>query len=407
MRASVGTIVYCHLFLHCFLMNDTHWPRIWIAFLAGCIAAFQLGKTFASLALIIDDLELSLFQAGLILSLFSLIAAFAGAGFGLLSDRVGHMRTALTGMLVSACGAFLGATAAGIEVLLLSRLIEGFGFILAVVALPSLISRSASDRDRPLAMGIWGAFIPAGIGASMLITPFLLEWHGWRGLWNDIGIIILLWAVVLFVSFRGAARKSGIKPSSSDFISSVLRLGPLLVVSGFVCYSSLYQSLTAFLPTILITDYEVSLASAARLGALVVAANVVGNVSAGWLIGRGFTPWKLLAISFLAMGLCATLVFGSLSDPTIKTIAGILFSAFGGMFPGTAFVLAARYSPSPSHMALMAGFMLQGAGIGQTIGPLMVSSAVEFSGSWNSANLIVAVMAGIGLLCAWLLRGRT
>ena len=62
-------------------MNATHWPRVWIAFLAGCIGAFQIGKTFATLALIIDELGLSMVQAGLVLSLFSLIAAFAGAGF--------------------------------------------------------------------------------------------------------------------------------------------------------------------------------------------------------------------------------------------------------------------------------------------------------------------------------------
>ena len=67
----------------------------------------------------------------------------------------------------------------------------------------------------------------------------------------------------------------------------------------------------------------------------------------------------------------------------------------------------ARFSVTSSHMALMAGLMLQGAGIGQTIGPLMVSAIVEASGSWDSANLIVAGLAGIGLLCAGLLRSRT
>jgi fucose permease len=256
-------------------------------------------------------------------------------------------------------------------------------------------------------MGLWGAFMPAGIGISMLITPPLLELHGWRGLWNDVGFIMLLWCAVLFIAFRSTANKPGIRLSTSDFIANVLRLGPLLVVAGFVCYSSLYQSLTAFLPTILVTDYSVPLAQAARFGALVVVGNVIGNVSAGWLIGRGFAPWKLLIVSFIAMGLCATLVFASSSDPLVKTIAGFLFSAFGGLFPGTAFVLAARYSIHPSHMALMAGLMLQGAGIGQTIGPMMVSTVVEFSGSWNSANLLVVSFAAIGLVSAWLLRTRT
>src|SRR5210317_1366883 len=183
-------------------MNQSSWTRIWVAFIAGCIAAFQLGKTFASLALIIDELSLNLVQAGLILSLFSLIAAVAGAGFGLLSDRIGHVRMVLSGLAVSAGGAFLGAIAADIEFLLVSRLIEGLGFILAIVALPSLISRSASDRDRPLAMGLWGAFMPAGIGLSMIITPVLIDWHGWRGLWNDIGFIMLAWGAVLALTFR-------------------------------------------------------------------------------------------------------------------------------------------------------------------------------------------------------------
>lgn len=361
-------------------MNQTHWPRVWIAFLAGCIAAFQIGKTFAALSTIIGELDLSLVQGGLILSLFSLIAAFAGAGFGLLSDRFGHLHTAMVGLIISACGAFLGALASGIEMLLVSRLIEGFGFIITIVALPSLMSRSASDKNRPLVMGIWGAFMPAGIGASMLITPVLLEWHGWRGLWNDIGLIILIWAAILFFSFRKDESKSDAHLSSADLMRNILRLGPLLVVAGFVCYSSLYQSLTAFLPTMLVTDYDVPLATAAQFGAIVVVGNIIGNVSAGWLIGRGVIPWKLLTISFIAMGLCASLVFASFSDPGTKTISGFLFSAFGGMFPGTAFVLAARYSIKPSHMALMAGLMLQGAGIGQTIGPLMVSSVVEFSG---------------------------
>jgi len=330
-----------------------------------------------------------------------------GAGFGLLADRVGHLRMALVGLALSATGSFIGAQVSSLEFLLLSRLLEGFGFILTIVALPSLISRSASERDRPLAMGLWGAFMPAGIGMSMLITPLLVDWHGWRGLWNDVGIMMLIWGAVLYLAFRRSAAPPGLQLNAVDFIAKVLRLGPLLVVAGFVCYSSLYQSLTAFLPTMLVTGYDVPLAQAAHFGAIVVVGNIIGNISAGWMIGRGFAPWKLLTVSFVMMGLCAVLVFASITEPAFKVAAGFLFSAFGGMFPGTAFVLAARYSPSPAQMALMAGFMLQGAGIGQTIGPLMVSSVVEIANDWNYANLVVIAVAAIGFSCALLLRRRS
>ncbi len=382
-------------------MKKTLWSNVWIAFFAGCIAAFQIGKAFASLALIIDELGLSLVQAGSLLSLFTLIAALAGAGFGLLADRVGHLNMALSGLAISAIGSFLGAGADGINFLMLSRLVEGFGFIISIVALPSLISRSASDKDRPMVMGLWGAFMPTGIGLSMLITPVLLEWHGWRGLWNDIGFIMLVWACILFFAFRSHRKKHAAPANSLNFINSILRLGPLLVVAGFICYSTLYQSLTAFLPTMLVQDYAVELEMAAHFGAIVVVGNIIGNLSAGWLIGRGVPPWKVVTLAFCAMLVCASLVFATFTEPVIKVIAGFLFSAFGGLFPGTAFVLASRFSPSPSHMALMTGLILQGAGIGQTMGPMMVSSVVEYNDNWNYAILVVALMSIIGLTCAW------
>ncbi|HKJ50164.1 MAG TPA: MFS transporter [Gammaproteobacteria bacterium] len=386
------------------LEDRSDWLKIWVAFLAGCIAAFQIGKSAASLALIIDELGLSLFEAGLIVSLFTLVGALCGAAFGFVADRIGHLRTALAGLSISAAGSLLGAQTSEFSWLLATRLLEGFGFILAIVALPSLISRSASAADRPLAMGLWGAFMPAGIGASMLITPQLVAWHGWRGLWSDVGIVMLLWCLLLALAFRGARKIHRETPAASEVVANALRAGPLLLVGGFVCYSALYQPVTAFFPTLLITDRGLALGSAAYLGALVAVANVVGNLAAGWLIGRGVAPTRLLLTSFTAMGVFAALVFAPFTDPAVKTLCGIAFSAGGGLFPGTAFALAPRFAARPSHIALMSGLLLQGAGIGQTIGPLIVSGLVEHGGAWHYAGIEVALMAGVGLLCAGMLR---
>ena len=383
------------------------WLKIWIAFLAGCIAAFQIGKTAASLALIIEELSLSLFQAGLIVSLFTLVGALLGAGFGFVGDRIGHLRTACSGLAVSAAGSLLGALTEDFAWLLATRLLEGFGFILAIVALPSLISRSASPAQRPLAMGLWGAFMPAGIGASMLITPLLVDWHGWRGLWNDVGIVMLLWCALLVFGFRDRRQIVTETPALAEIVGNALRAGPLLLVGGFVCYSALYQPVTAFFPTLLITDRGLAFGSAAYLGALVAMANVMGNVTAGWLIGRGVAPTRLLITAFVAMGVFGALVFAPFTSPLVKTLCGIAFSACGGMYPGTAFALAPRFAAKPSHIALMSGLLLQGAGIGQTIGPLLVSGLVERGGAWVFASLEVMLFAVIGLACALLLRRTT
>jgi len=100
-------------------------------------------------------------------------------------------------------------------------------------------------------------------------------------------------------------------------------------------------------------------------------------------------------------------VFAPFTTPAVKTLCGIAFSACGGLFPGTAFALAPRFAARPSHIALMSGLLLQGAGIGQTLGPLMVSGLVEQGGAWHYAAIEVALMAVIGLLCARALGRRT
>jgi hypothetical protein len=51
--------------------------------------------------------------------------------------------------------------------------------------------------------------------------------------------MLLLWGVVLYLGFRRSPVQPGIQLNIGEFIGSILRLGPLLVVTGFVCYSSL------------------------------------------------------------------------------------------------------------------------------------------------------------------------
>ncbi len=382
----------------------TRWSRVWIAYLGGCIGAFQIGKVVASLPLLIDDLFLSLAEAGWVLSLFSLIAAAAGALFGMLADRYGPARLAVTGLVIAALGSFAGAASESFAWLISTRLLEGLGFILAIVSCPSLISRSVADRDRPLAMGLWGSFLPVGVAGSMLFTPLAIEWHGWRGLWGDVAWISLAWAVLILVTFTRDDKAGGPSPAFSALLAPVRKLGPFLLVIGFACYSALYQSVTALLPTMLVEDYEMLLSSAATLGSLVVVANVLGNVGAGWLIGRGVAPWLLLTVAFVMMGCCASLMFAAFTEPSIKVVLGLIFSACGGMFPGTAFVLAARLAATPAHVAMMAGLLLQGSGIGQTSGPLLTSAVVDASGIWSAAIPGFVSVAGLGLCCAMILR---
>lgn len=377
----------------------THWPRVWIAYLGGCISAFHIGKVVAALPLLIDNLGLTLTEAGWLLSLFTLISAVVGALLGMLADRLGPARLAVTGLCIAALGTWAGSLGNSFSWLIAFRMVEGLGFILTIVCCPSLISRSVVDRDRPLAMGLWGSFIPVGVSSSMFVTPLILDLHGWRGVWIDIGLLNLFWAFLIFMVFVRREKLSEHKaPQIADLIGPVKKLSTLMLVLGFACYSALYQAVTALLPTMLVSDYNMLLANAAYLGAFVVMVNMVGNIGSGWLIGRGLQPWLLQVVAIFTMGVSACFIFLPFTEPLVKMMFGVLFSVFGGLFPGTAFVLAARFSVTPAHVALMVGLLLQGSGFGQMIGPLITTAVVDASGTWEAAlpGFVIVTLIGLG-----------
>jgi MFS transporter, CP family, cyanate transporter len=376
---------------------ETRWWPITVAFLAGCFGAAQIGKVAASLSIVIDDLGLSLVEGGLMVSLFTLTTALGGALFGLLGDRYGHLVLAVTGLLISAAGAFAGAEANSVTTLLATRFVEGVGFTLAIVCLPPLISQMSSHHDRPLAMGLWGAFMPGGMALIMLVSPWLISLGGWRGQWSVVGWVLLLWALLLWLTFRRTGvLVSGDARSLLTIGAAMLRPGPLLLFGCFACYSAMYVPLTAFFTTLLVNQSHLSVELAAWIVAPVVAANIIGNLAAGWLVRRGVMPHRLQMLAFIVMGLGACLVFASFTPVIVKVVAGFMFSAFGGLIPGTLFIMAPGFASRPAQIAALSGLLLQGAGIGQTLGPLAVGAAVERLGDWGYASVTMVVASAAG-----------
>src|SRR3546814_11874796 len=67
------------------------------------------------------------------------------------------------GLALIALGSAAGALAGTVSMLLAARVVEGAGLLLIIVAAPAVLDRFAASRDRDLAFGIWGSFMPVGI----------------------------------------------------------------------------------------------------------------------------------------------------------------------------------------------------------------------------------------------------
>ena len=183
---------------------ETRWDIVALALGVGLIAAFQFGKVPPALPVLRAELGVSMVTGGWLASLLNLVAAGLGIAFGLAADRIGPRWTLLAALGAMAAGGALGGIAQGIAPLLAARLLESLGFVAVVVAAPAQIVRATRADDRNLAIGLWSAYLPAGVSLMLLAAPLVLAAVGWRGLWLANALLAAAYAA-LFVALTTRA----------------------------------------------------------------------------------------------------------------------------------------------------------------------------------------------------------
>ena len=183
-------------------MSKTSWPAVLLFLGAGIVAAFQVGKAPIALSDIRADFGAGLAQVAWVLSTFPMVGAVTGIAMGVLVSRVGARAMLPLGLAVIAAASLAGALAPALPWLLATRIAEGLGLLMVVIAAPSLITQVTHGDDRAKAFGMWGCFMPTGMALSMLAAP-LLSGLGWRGLW--LGMAALAGAYALAVTLRPGA----------------------------------------------------------------------------------------------------------------------------------------------------------------------------------------------------------
>ena len=381
----------------------------------GVSCALHVGKLPVAIPLLQAELALDLVQAGFLLSLVQLAGMSLGLVVGLLADRQGPRRVMLWGLSVLALGSLIGAAAPGVGVLLLSRVVEGAGFLLAVLPAPGLLRMHlTTPAGLSRALGWWGTYMPLGTSLALLLGVPLMAVAGWRGAWVLLSALSLLAVLVLW--FRVPADRPpppGQVTALWPRLSKTLRApGPWLVALGFFLYSGQWLAVIGFLPTI----YHAAGLGAgmvAVLSALAAAINMGGNIAAGRGLARGAQPAFMLVAGYLAMALGAWVAFGAEGHPVWQYLAVLLFSAVGGLIPGTLFGVAVNLSPGQDTVSTTVGWMQQFSSLGQFAGPPLVAWWVTRVGGWQWTWVMTGACSLLGLLVAaclhraWRRRGYT
>lgn len=371
-------------------------------FTAGVVAALYVGKLPPSLPVLRDEFGIDLVQASLLVSMIQLAGMLLGLFGGMVTDRVGPRRTMRTGLLGTAAGGLLGAVAPDAATLLASRVLESAGFLMTVLPGPALLARSVPAERLRGALGLWGAYLPAGFALALLAVPIATAVSGWRWTWGAIALASLVMAIGLgrVVPADPPWRRQG--PALGLVGDTVRSSRPWLLAAAFACYAAQWIGVTGFLPT-LYAESGVPLALAGALTAIAVAVNVAGNVAAGVLLQRGVPRAVLVAATAVAMAAGAWLCYGSDASFALRYAGVLVFCTFGGLIPGTLFASVAAYAPHPRAVGTTTGLMQQGSAVAQFLAPPLVAAVVASAGGWHATWWVTAGFAFGDLLLAVLI----
>lgn len=375
------------------------WPATLLLVGAGMVSAVQVGKAPAALEAVQAALDMPLAQAAWLLSAFGVVGAVLGIAIGVAADRFGAHRALLAGLLLQGIASAAGALARDPAVLIGSRVVEGVGFLGAIVAAPTLIAHIARGRDAAGPFAAWSTFMPAGMAIILLASPWLLS-HGWRALWwaGSAAALVLAGAVAWRAPRVPASH--GTASTAVLLRQTLLARGPICLLLLFMLYAGAWFALFGLLPVVLRDGLAATPVGANALTALAIGAGAAGNLAGGALSARVARPSSLLAWAFGASALLALAVATAPLGPGSRFALVVAFAAVSGIVPPALFAEAPAQAPHPAAVGVTLGMMMQGNNLGLVAGPV-VGAALTAAGGWPAlgAGVAAAACAAIGVAC--------
>lgn len=340
---------------------------------------------YTALPTLTHELHATATQGLWIINAYPLVMAGLLLGAGTLGDRIGHRRMFLIGLALFGLASLMAAYAPTAEVLIGARAFLAVGASAMMPATLALIRVTFEDeRERNIAIAIWGSLSVVGAALGPIVGGFLLG-HFWWGSVFLINVPVVLIAIIatLFVAPRVAGDSS--KPW--DIISSLQALVALsalviaikemahagsswlmplvaLAVAAIAAVVFVRRQLSLTFPLL---DFSIFRNNAFLSGTFAAAFSLfaIGGVQLAttqrFQLVEGYTPLQAgLLVSVAAFGSLPTAILGG----AFLHVIGLRILIAGGMAVGAVSVLVASYGITHGFAWMIVGLALMGAGVG-------------------------------------------
>ncbi len=404
--------------------------RKWWTLIVVCVATFMLllDITIVNVALpkIAIDLHASFTDIQWVIDAYALTLAALLLTTGSLADLLGRKLVFAIGLGLFSLASLLCGLAPSSLFLIIARGAQGIGGAIMFSTSLALLAQEFHGRERGTAFGAWGATIAASAAVGPLLGGGLTEGLGWQSIFF---INVPVGAVAIVLTLLRVAESRNPQGTRLDWLGTVTFTAALFMIVFAIIRSNeegwgsglidgLLAGGAALLVVFVVSQFrqrgamfDVTLFRKPTFGGASIAAFAV---SAGMfamflyivLYMQTILDYSPLAtgVRFLPFTVISFFVAGAAGKLTSHVPARLMLFAGLGL-TGLGLMLMRGLNASSGWTALLAGFLIAGAGVG-LVNPALASTAIgvvppERSGMASGINSTfrqVGVASGIAVL---------
>lgn len=373
----------------------------------ACTASAIVSNKFSpALTTLMDTFNITLTESSLLSSVVSIGGIVMALLSGAVATKIGNKKMCLIGILCLIVGSIIGLLTPNYIVLLLSRVIEGFGNAFMMVLGPSVIAKMFTKDKVGLPMGIQGVWNPLGGFLVLTLGAPIMAAASWQGLWwfgliLSIIVFVLVWFFVPEDSDIDEGDKRDGAASKGVNLVEVLKNPAVwllaLVMAGYTVTSVGVQG---FAPVYLQQAAGYTQQDASLVSSILPFGKMVGSILAGALMIKFRKKQNILVIILVIVAILSFFLFRFTADTSVFFIMGFFLITGTIMLftPPTAQSLNPELLTDPRAVAMSMGVIVFLQNIASFFAPTLITGSVEASGGdWSSAGVVVTICVVIAI----------
>lgn len=395
-------------------VSSKAWIVVIAIFIAGIGLAWTQNKVLPVIGLVQVDLNVGAGVAGWISGIFNVLGiALAFPAVGIVR-KMGIFKGGLMCMIVTLIGAIVGFFAGDEYMLLVSRVIEGFGISLISVIAPSTIAMWFPEDKRGLPMGIWSSWQMVAIAGGFLLTGAIIGPDAqWKHMWI-VSIILLVLGLILFAAFVRAP-KEGEQPNYADVEDTSVKVTEVfkhrsvyIIAIGGLGFGIAIMTFATWIATYWTNAAGLDAGLANSIVGYVYLAEIFTAILGGFILTRIKslkTRKRFVAID----GILYAFVFFAayhMVDMGAIIVVCVLYCLLEGVFAAAMWTFVTQTTPDPRLAGAATAFFSMALNLGMMLGGPIAGSILDATGGtgWGYIAIVATCAQLIGGACFGLMK---